>query len=49
MELEAFAELEGEAQDATPGEQEYQTGTTVPASLVAARGAEEGVHTSVEY
>lgn len=49
MEPEAFAELEAEAQDAMPGEQEYQTGTTFPACLVAARGAEKGVHISVEW
>jgi hypothetical protein len=48
MEPEAFAELEGEVQDAMPEEQEYQTGTTVPACLVAVTEAEEGVHISVE-
>jgi hypothetical protein len=48
MEPEAFAALEVEAQGVMPGEQEYQTGTTVPACLVAVMEAEEGVHISVE-
>ena len=48
MEPEAFAELEGEVQDAMPEEQECRTGTTVPACLIAVAEAEEGVHISVE-
>jgi hypothetical protein len=46
----AFAELEGEVQDAMPAEQEYQTGTTVLACLmIAARGVEMAVHISVKH
>jgi len=48
MEPEAFAELEGEEQDAMLGEQGCQRGTTIPACLAAAPGAEE-VHTSEEH
>jgi hypothetical protein len=48
MEPEAIAVLEGEAQDAKPGEQEYQMGTTTLVCLIVAGAAEEGVHTFAE-
>jgi hypothetical protein len=49
MEPEAFAELEGEAQGAIPGDQGCQRRTTVPACLAVAQGAAEGVHASMEH
>jgi hypothetical protein len=46
----SFADLEGEAQDATrmPGVQGCQRRTTVHACLVSARGAGEGVYRTID-